>query len=137
LLYPTPLSVPKLIMDCEWSKISSVLWIDCGAKKSQVLWWSMPWTYNNLQYLEANSTIKLVNRILKKNFSILSSLNTNGKTSVRKIHLQNLGYRFEHFTSISKTRSKDVYFYCYNQGYTELNDKMIMLVLPFKNDNLA
>ena len=94
-------------------------------------------TYNNLPYLDSNSVIKVINRILKKNYSILSLLNSDGKTTVSKIQLQNLGYRFEHFTSTSMTRNKDVYFICYNQGYRELNDKKMMLILPFKHENLA
>jgi hypothetical protein len=94
-------------------------------------------TYHNLQYLESNTAIRLINRILKKNYSILSLLNTNGKTTVSKIQLHYLGYRFEYVTSMSKTRNNNVCFFCYNQGYRELNDKVMMLVLPFKKDNLA
>jgi len=94
-------------------------------------------TYNHLRYSESNSEIRLINRILKKNFSILSLLNTNGKTTVSKIQLQNLGYRLEYFTTISKSRNNNACFFCYNQGYMELNDKMMMMVLPNENDNLA
>lgn len=40
-------------------------------------------SYNNSQYVESNTVIKSINRILKKNYSILASLHASGKTTAK------------------------------------------------------
>ena len=61
--------------------------------------------YNNKQYIESHNVINSVNRILKKNYFILSALLSEGKVTTSKSDLQKKGYRFDYFTCTSKTKS--------------------------------
>jgi hypothetical protein len=92
--------------------------------------------YNNLQYTESNSIIKSINRILKKNYSILSTLNSDGKTTVNKGYLLKKGYSFEYFTCTSLTRNNNINYFCYNHGFRELEDNKLILLHTSLNDKL-
>ena len=84
--------------------------------------------YNNLQYVESNNVIKTVNRILKKNHLILTTLISEGKATATKNDLLKKGYRFEYFTSTGTTRSNNINYYCYDQGYREQESNKIVLI---------
>ena len=88
--------------------------------------------YNNNKFNnESNKVINSVNRILKKNYSILSSFLAEGKVTTSKIDLQKKGYQFDFFTSVGTTRSGRVNYFCYNQGFRENeHDKITLLRLP-------
>ena len=92
--------------------------------------------YNNLQYLESNSMIKLINRILKKNYSILSVLNADGKTTINKDYLLKKGYSFEYFTFTSTTRNNNINYFCYNHGFREMEDNKLILFHTCLKDEL-
>ena len=93
--------------------------------------------HNNKQYTESNTAIKLINRILKKNYTILTTLNANGKTTVNKSYLHSKGYSFEHFTFTSVTRNNNTNYFCYDQGYREVDDNKLILVHNSMSDNRA
>ena len=93
--------------------------------------------YNNLQYFESNNVIKAVNRILKKNHLILTTLNSEGKVTTTKSDLQKKGYRFEYFTSTSSTRGSRINYYCYDQGYREHESNKIVLIRRDINQDLV
>jgi hypothetical protein len=84
--------------------------------------------YNNLNYLETNSVIKSVNKILKKNHSILTILIANGKKTANKNELQKKGYRFDYFTFTSSTRNSQINYYCYDHGIREQPNNKLMLI---------
>ena len=46
--------------------------------------------YNNRQLVDSNKVIRAINRILKKNYSILSTLNPDGKATVHLSDLQKI-----------------------------------------------
>jgi len=92
--------------------------------------------YNNLQYIESNSIIKSVNRILKKNYSILSLLNADGKTTINKDYLLKKGYSFEYFTFTSTTRNNNINYFCYNHGFREMEDNKLILFHTCLKDEL-
>lgn len=84
--------------------------------------------HNNSQNIGSNSVIKTINRILKKNHSILAALNAAGKTNLTKSDLMKKGYSFDYFTCTSITHKSDINYFCYNQGYREQEpDKLILL----------
>jgi len=85
-------------------------------------------SYNNQHYIESNGVIKSVNRILKKNHSILTMLKEKGKTTANKSELQKSGYCFEYFTFTSTARNSHVNYYCYDQGYREQELNKLILV---------
>ncbi len=84
--------------------------------------------YNNKNSLENNTLIHSVNRILKKNHSILTMLHVMGKNSATKADLQRKGYRFDFYTSTSISRNNKVCYFCYNHGFKELEHNKLVLV---------
>ncbi len=85
---------------------------------------------NHKIYLECNSLILAVNRILQKNHSILTILLAMGTTTTTKLDLQKSGYRFDFFTSKSISPGNNVCYYCYDHGFRELDHKNILLINP-------
>jgi predicted glycosyl hydrolase (DUF1957 family) len=87
-------------------------------------------SYNNRQRIESKYVIRTINRILKKNYLILTSMTTEGKTTTNRSVLENKGYHFEYFTcALVKSNSKASYF-CYDQGYKELENNKVIFVRP-------
>ena len=84
--------------------------------------------YNNRQLIESNKVIRTVNRILKKNYFILSALNPGVKSTVLKSDLEKRGYRFDYFTYQYTQRNSRTYYFCYDHGYCELENNKVILV---------
>ena len=93
--------------------------------------------YNNRQLIDSNKVVRSVNRILKKNYSILTLLNPEGKTTVLLNDLQKKGYRFDSFTCTYLARNSRIYYFCYDQGYSELENNKVILVRRDLNGDLA
>jgi predicted nucleic acid-binding Zn ribbon protein len=85
-------------------------------------------SFNNQRYSSGNLQIQKINRVLKKNHHILSSLNTNGKTKVSRSKLLKEGFDFNYFTSIYETQKGNTYRLCYNEGYLSLSDDSYLLI---------
>jgi hypothetical protein len=84
--------------------------------------------YNNKKLGEPTNYIRKINRILKKNHSILKELNPDDKTTTYKGMLQKQGFNFGYFTHIYKTKTGRVYYFCYDQGFSALENSKFMLV---------
>ena len=93
--------------------------------------------YNNLQYIESNNVIKTINRILKKNYFILSTLNSEGKATSTKNDLQKKGYRFDYFTCTYTARNSRLNFFCYDHGYREQDNNKVILLRRELNEDLT
>ena len=85
-------------------------------------------TFNNKQNEDANSTVRKINGILRKNRRILAGLNPDGKKTVDGITLAEQGFNFHYFTNIYKTQKGSKYFFCYDYGYLKLENDQYMLV---------
>lgn len=85
-------------------------------------------TYNNKVDKETKNLIRNINNRLKKNYKILSALNSNGKTKVSRTKLYDKGFDFQLFTSIYQTKTGNTYFYIYNQGYLALENDVFLLI---------
>lgn len=85
-------------------------------------------SFNNEKYTITDPVVQKVNRVLKKNYSILRGLNKSGKTKVKRTKLLQEGFDFTYFTSIYKTQKGGVYYLCYDQGYLTLEDEMYLLI---------
>ena len=72
--------------------------------------------------------MRKINRILKNNHRILKELNPEGKTTIFKNTLEKQGFNFNYFTHIYTTQKGRNYFFCYDQGYTELGNNKYLLV---------
>lgn len=86
-------------------------------------------THNNRLNSDANNFIRNINNILRKNRRILVELNPKGKNKVHRDKLLEKGFKFSYFTNIYRTRAGKEYFFCYEQGYLELEDNIYALVI--------
>ena len=87
--------------------------------------------YNNRVNKGSKNLIRNINNRLRKNYKILSELNTSWKTKVTRTKLYDKGFDFQFFTSIYKTKTGNTYFYVYNEGYLSLENEVFLLI---KND---
>jgi hypothetical protein len=90
-------------------------------------------SYNNKLYAEAQNLINSVNRILRKNYFILSEFIAEGKITTSRSELQKKGYRFEYFTCTSMSRSHRINYFCYDQGFREQQNNKVTLVRRIAN----
>jgi hypothetical protein len=84
--------------------------------------------YNNKINKDSKNLIRNTNNKLRKNWRILEELNPNKKGTVSKNQLDTKGFDFSLFTSVYTTKTNDVYYFCYNQGYRILENDKYMLV---------
>ncbi len=85
-------------------------------------------TFNNERYSSDNVLVQKVNRVLKKNYSLLTNLNKSGKTKVKRSKLLQEGFDFSYFTGLYETQKGGRYYLCYDQGYLALDDDMYLLI---------
>ena len=86
-------------------------------------------SYNNRLNSDATKFIRNINNTLRKNRRILSQLNPTGKTKVHQDKLLELGFKFSYFTNIYRTKTGNVYYFCYDQGYLRLDSGFCTLVV--------
>ncbi len=84
--------------------------------------------YNNKVNKDSKNLIRNTNNHLRKNYRILSDLNTSGKTKIHQSKLTNLNFDFNLFTSIYTTKKGNIYYYVYDQAYLELDNDYVLLV---------
>ncbi len=84
--------------------------------------------FNNKVDKESKNLIRNTNNRLRKNYKILTELNTSGKTKITRIKLFDKGFDFHFFTSIYTTKTGNTYFYIYDQGYLALENEMFLLI---------
>lgn len=84
--------------------------------------------YNNKVNKDSKNLIRNTNNRLRKNYKILSKLNSSGKTKITKIKLINNNFDFNLFTSIYTTKTGNVYYYIYDQGYLKLENDYFLLI---------
>jgi hypothetical protein len=86
-------------------------------------------SFHNRLNSDTVNYMRKVNRILRKNRSILCAMNPNGKTKIAKKRLVSKGFDFHFFTNVYKTKTGRVYYFCYEQGYLSLDDGYFALVV--------
>lgn len=84
--------------------------------------------YNNKVNKESKNLIRNTNNRLRKNYKVLTELNTSGKTKVTRRKLFDRGFDFQFFTSIYTTKTGNTYFYVYDQGYLVLENELYLLI---------
>lgn len=85
-------------------------------------------TYNNKVNKESKNLIRNINNRLRKNYKVLSELNKTGKTKVTRNKLYDRGFDFQLFTSIYTTKTGNIYYYVYDQGYLALENEYYLLI---------
>ena len=89
--------------------------------------------YNNQKLGKSTNYMRKINRILKKNHTILEELNHDDKTTTYKGMLVKNGFNFTYFTHVYKTRAGKVYYFIYDQGFLALDNNKFLLV---KKENI-
>ncbi|WP_231462230.1 MULTISPECIES: hypothetical protein [unclassified Pedobacter] len=84
--------------------------------------------YNNHLKAEDNAIVKAVNLILKRNRSILSKFNPDGKAKITRNKLISAGFNFNYHTSIHLTHNGNTYIFCYEFGYLAIGELDILIV---------
>jgi predicted nucleic acid-binding Zn ribbon protein len=84
--------------------------------------------HNNKLNGNATNFILIVNNALRKNRRILLELNITGKTKVGRDKLTLKGFDFNYYTSSFKTKEGSEYYFCYDQGYLEIDNNFYLLV---------
>lgn len=70
-----------------------------------------------------------INNVLRRNRRILASLNPQGKAKVSRTKLLESGFNFRYFTNIYTTKAGKIYHFVYEQGYLDLEDDHVALVV--------
>ncbi len=81
-------------------------------------------SYNNKVKRADEKFIMDVNRILRRNRRILKHLCPQGKAVVRKDILDQLGYNYDHFSGIYRTKL-GTYYFCYDFGMSPFIENSI------------
>lgn len=85
-------------------------------------------SYNNTLNKDSKNLIRNINNHLRKNYRILELLNPKDKTKTTKSKLIAQGFDFQYFTSIYTTKTGNVYYFVYDQGYLSLENDFYALV---------
>ena len=84
--------------------------------------------HNNKVNKDSKNLIRNTNNRLRKNYKTLTELNSKGKTKVVRNTLNGYNFDFSLFTSIYTTKTGNVYYYVYDQGYLELDNDYFLLI---------
>ena len=84
--------------------------------------------YHNNRRRSAENRLTAVNRILRRNWRILSILNPQGRSTLRKAYLMEQGYDFNYFTNIYRTKKGRIYYFCYDVGVTDMDGTHVCIV---------
>jgi predicted nucleic acid-binding Zn ribbon protein len=86
-------------------------------------------TWYNRENADSTNYMRNVNRILRKNRKILADLNPTGKSKAGKAKMLEMGFNFHYFTNVYKTKTGNIYYFCYEQGYLPIEDNQFALVI--------
>lgn len=84
--------------------------------------------YHNRLYRDELNQMKKVNKILRRNRRILETIFLSGRSAAHKVSLINSGFDFDFFTHLHDAASGSQYRFCYEYGYTFLNEESIKLL---------
>lgn len=84
--------------------------------------------FHNRRKEKEEKWIQNLNRILRKNRTVLKTLNPKGQSKVRQEVLVNLGFDFRFYTHQYKTAKGDTYYFCYEWGYLVLPQEKVLIV---------
>lgn len=84
--------------------------------------------FNNKINKDSTNFMRNVNNKLRKNYRILSEINTDGKSKTTRAKLLSKGFDFDFFTNILNTKTGNTYYFLYDQGYMHLDNDFYMLV---------
>lgn len=84
--------------------------------------------YNNTINKQSDRHIRQVNSRLRRNYRILSELNTGRKVTASKKQLISKGFDFDFFTQVMDYSNGITCYYLYDQGYFSLSNGSYVLI---------
>lgn len=84
---------------------------------------------NNKNKIQAEGPILEINKVLRKNRSILKKLCPVGKAVVRKEVLDAMGYDVSVFSSLFLTSKRQIYYICYDYAFTPIVEHNVQKAL--------
>lgn len=84
--------------------------------------------YHNSVANKDEDQIKKVNKILRKNRSILKFASPQGKTTINKSFLVDREFNFNYLTSTYESKAGNTYKFCYDYGYMLLDAGKVLIV---------
>ena len=86
--------------------------------------------YNNRLNADSKNFMRNINNVLRKNRRVLIELNPEGKSiTTSRDELLMRGFNFNYFTNTFETKQGKMYYFCYDQGYLELENGKYALVV--------
>ena len=86
-------------------------------------------SFNNKQNSDSTNLVRNINNALRRNRRILQEMNPNDKAKVHKDKMLEKGFNFNYFTSIYITKKGATYYFCYEYGYLQLEERYYFLVI--------
>jgi hypothetical protein len=93
-------------------------------------------SYNNRINSDNNNFMRNVNNILRKNRRILADLTPNGKSTMPREKVAELGYNFTYHTHIYVTRKETTYYFCYEYGFLMHGNDFMTIVHRKRTETL-
>ncbi|MBN2164918.1 MAG: hypothetical protein JW717_01440 [Marinilabiliaceae bacterium] len=85
--------------------------------------------FHNKNIESKEAYIRFVNKQLRTNRSALRKACPEGKATVRKQFLISLGMNFTYCTHNWKSNNGNTYFFCYDYGYTNVDNPEKVLII--------
>lgn len=92
-------------------------------------------TANNHNRKATEKEIIFTNKVLRKNRKILKTLCPVGKSTVRRTVLESMGYNFSIFSSLYYPNSSNLYYFCYDYGFSPIVQKGVERALIITRQN--
>ena len=89
--------------------------------------------YHNQECTSTEAYIRKVNKQLRANRSAMHKACPQGKATVRKDFLRNLGMDFKHLTHSWKSKGGNLYYFCYDYGYTPSIEPDKVMIIQQQN----
>ena len=84
--------------------------------------------HNNKLNSDSTNYVRNINNALRKNRRIMEELLPGETVTVSKQKLIDKGFNFNHFTTITTTKTNKTYFFCYEYGYLPIEGNYYLLV---------
>jgi hypothetical protein len=86
--------------------------------------------FNNRKYFEEKHCVGQINNKLRRNRRILSEffISENERVITDRNELLERGFNFTYMTRQYRTKEGDIYVYCYDFGYLQLDNQQFLLV---------
>ncbi|WP_276363256.1 hypothetical protein [Daejeonella sp. H1SJ63] len=84
--------------------------------------------YNNHLHSAQFKALKEINIILRKNYTVLSTLLKAQKSKIRKDELLKSGFNPDFHTHLHHTRNGNTYYFCYEYGVLRLEGDVFLVV---------